>query len=238
MQQNAVFYVADLIKLQILYTSPQVLDITGVEPEKFDLSYDYTFTHPVDIQRRSRARANIIETSQEIFINKSDAVVISSNFRIRKIGGEYVNVVTQCYLFYQEAPADTVYILQISTPIDDWLTNIIKRGNYHWYSGNVLTYFRYPDEELMFTGSNLSYREMEIIRYIHKGMETKEIGEKLFLSPYTISTHRRNILKKSGKASIGKVIFELEGFGIILYIGIRCLLFKWLSEVRLSGFFK
>jgi DNA-binding NarL/FixJ family response regulator len=209
------FYIADLIKLQIFYTSPQVLDITGVEPEKFDFSYDFIYTHPVDIQRRSRARANIIETGHELFINKSGAVVISSNFRMRKISGEPVNVVSQCYLFYQSSPVETVYILQISTPVDDWLTNTIKRGNYHWYSGNDLTYFRYPDEELMCTGSNLSYREMEIIRCIHKGMETKGIGEKLFLSPHTISTHRRNILKKSGKTSIGEVIFELEGFGMI-----------------------
>ena len=42
----------------------------------------------------------------------------------------------------------------------------------------------------------LTKREIEIIRMIAEGLTTKEIGEKLFLSEFTINTHRRNIARK------------------------------------------
>lgn len=42
----------------------------------------------------------------------------------------------------------------------------------------------------------LSPREMEIIQMILYQMETKEIAEKLHLSPLTIKTHRKNIFTK------------------------------------------
>lgn len=42
----------------------------------------------------------------------------------------------------------------------------------------------------------LSKREIDIIVCITKGMSTKEIAEKLFLSIHTVNTHRRNISAK------------------------------------------
>lgn len=45
-------------------------------------------------------------------------------------------------------------------------------------------------------GVKLSKREKEVIRYIAEGKSTQEIGELLNLSELTITTHRRNILRK------------------------------------------
>ena len=44
--------------------------------------------------------------------------------------------------------------------------------------------------------SQLTPREAEIIRYISAGMTNQEIAAKLFLSPSTVDTHRKNILAK------------------------------------------
>lgn len=44
--------------------------------------------------------------------------------------------------------------------------------------------------------SNLSAREIEIIRLISKGLTNKKIASKLFLSVHTVSTHRKNVLNK------------------------------------------
>jgi DNA-binding NarL/FixJ family response regulator len=37
----------------------------------------------------------------------------------------------------------------------------------------------------------------------------------LFLSKYTVNTHRKNILEKSGKASIAELIYELYEIGLL-----------------------
>lgn len=208
------FYIGDVLKLKLLYTSPQVLDILGIEPEDYDLTYNFTKTHPSDIDRRGRMRVKVINKGQELFLNKAEPYVLSSNFRIKNIKGEYLNTLGQCYLFYLGLPVDTTFLLLITTPIDSF-SKIIKRNFYHWYSGNDLKYFRYPDEELLLTGSSLSEREIEILRYIHMGMDSKEISLNLNLSLNTISTHRKNILKKSGKTTIGELIYDLEGIGLI-----------------------
>lgn len=42
----------------------------------------------------------------------------------------------------------------------------------------------------------LTPREREIVIGIVKGMTNKEIADKLFISPNTVTTHRRNIVKK------------------------------------------
>ena len=46
-------------------------------------------------------------------------------------------------------------------------------------------------------------------------MSSEQIAEKLFLSPYTINTHRSNILEKTGKASISELIYELKERGLL-----------------------
>ncbi|HTF17805.1 MAG TPA: response regulator transcription factor [Chryseolinea sp.] len=48
------------------------------------------------------------------------------------------------------------------------------------------------------TESQLTKRELEILRLLSKALTTSEIAEKLFLSPYTVDTHRKNLLSKLG----------------------------------------
>src|SRR5690606_13120110 len=42
----------------------------------------------------------------------------------------------------------------------------------------------------------LSKRELDIITYIKQGHTSKEIAEQLYISQFTVDTHRKNILKK------------------------------------------
>ncbi|HSI90528.1 MAG TPA: DNA-binding response regulator, partial [Adhaeribacter sp.] len=41
-----------------------------------------------------------------------------------------------------------------------------------------------------------SVRELEIVQYLSEGLSSKKIGERLFISEHTVSTHRRNLLKR------------------------------------------
>ncbi len=42
----------------------------------------------------------------------------------------------------------------------------------------------------------LTRREKEIIALLHEGLNGPQIAEKLFLSPYTVETHRKNLMQK------------------------------------------
>lgn len=63
--------------------------------------------------------------------------------------------------------------------------------------------------------TSLSQRETEITTLIAKGMTSKEIATKLFLSPHTINTHRKNIMKKLGVKSTSELVLYAVNVGLI-----------------------
>jgi DNA-binding NarL/FixJ family response regulator len=56
--------------------------------------------------------------------------------------------------------------------------------------------FTNPNDEI--ASYKLGEREIEIIKLLADGLGTNEIAEKLFISKHTVSTHRKNILHKTG----------------------------------------
>jgi DNA-binding NarL/FixJ family response regulator len=61
----------------------------------------------------------------------------------------------------------------------------------------------------------LSARELDIVRLIGKGYTTKEIADKVFLSPHTIGTHRKNIFRKLGVKSASELLMYSIRSGLI-----------------------
>lgn len=52
----------------------------------------------------------------------------------------------------------------------------------------------------------LTGREKEILPLIAEGLTTVDIGNKLFISPLTIETHRRNLMQKFGAKNVAELI--------------------------------
>ncbi|PWS32078.1 response regulator transcription factor [Pedobacter paludis] len=44
--------------------------------------------------------------------------------------------------------------------------------------------------------NSISEREVEIVKLLSLGYNSKEIGEMLFISEHTVNTHRRNMVKR------------------------------------------
>ncbi|PLW98203.1 MAG: hypothetical protein C0591_05020 [Marinilabiliales bacterium] len=75
--------------------------------------------------------------------------------------------------------------------------------------------FRYPDKELLNIGNIFTRREFEILKLIALGHDSEQIGKELFLSLYTVNTHRGNILKKTNKSHVSDVIYDLKERGLL-----------------------
>lgn len=65
------------------------------------------------------------------------------------------------------------------------------------------------------TGSSLSPREKEILRLLSEGCSTKEIAEKLVISPSTVHSHRSNLMSKLGLNSRRELIQYARQRGLI-----------------------
>ena len=209
---NQFLSVFDMIRMKTEFVSQGSIQMLGIEPEDLTSYHFKEATHPDDLKRHELALVKMFKIAHELFVAKEGEMLLSSNFRLRNFTGNYSNQLIQCYLFYCQTPYNTVYLINVNTDIS-WCKKI-KHG-FHFYAGNDLTYFKYPDEELLMIGNVFSDREFEIIRMIQEGLDSEQIAGKLFLSKHTVNTHRKNILEKTGKSHISDLIYDLKERGLL-----------------------
>jgi hypothetical protein len=209
---NQFLSVFDMIRMKTEFVSQGSIQMLGIEPEDLTSYHFKEATHPDDLKRHELALVKMFKIAHELFVAKEGEMLLSSNFRLRNFTGNYSNQLIQCYLFYCQNPYNTVYLINVNTDIS-WCKKI-KHG-FHFYAGNDLTYFKYPDEELLMIGNVFSDREFEIIRMIQEGLDSEQIAGKLFLSKHTVNTHRKNILEKTGKSHISDLIYDLKERGLL-----------------------
>lgn len=204
------FYIGDIVQLKILYTCSAITQSLGIRASEFDPGVQFDITHPDDKNRHIVSRSKIIKISSDLLQKGSGYTIFSTNLRYQHTDGHYTNFFNQAYSFVSNQPRKSSYALFVNTDID-WF-GPIKHG-YHFYMGQDISYFRIPDKELISTGNIFTDREFEILDLIKNGLDSKTIGNKLFLSSHTIDTHRRNILKKTGKLNTSELIIELQETG-------------------------
>jgi DNA-binding CsgD family transcriptional regulator len=205
-------HIADLIRMKVLFASTSCRDLFGLEPEDITMGTFFARTHPDDLARHNRIRTKTLNAAQDLFIAKEGSFVQSAIFNQPDAAGTPTEMLFQVYVFHTGAPNDTVAMALVLTDLNEIL---FKKNRHHYYLGNDLDCFRYPDEALLQMGHAYSEREMEVLHGIARGLESDRIADELFLSVNTVNTHRRNIVRKSGKRSTHDVVIELKAQGLL-----------------------
>ncbi|TKC12348.1 response regulator transcription factor [Pedobacter polaris] len=52
--------------------------------------------------------------------------------------------------------------------------------------------------DISYKAKQISQRELEILYLVCMGYNSRQIGDQLFISEFTVQTHRRNMVKKLG----------------------------------------
>jgi hypothetical protein len=164
------------------------------------------------MQRNMLGRTTLLKLAHELYLAEKGYKIISTNFRLKNAEGKYINLLTQFFIYYSTVPYKSVFTLKVHTNID-WFKK--HKHGHHFYLGDDLSNFRYPDKELLTIGNEFSRREFDIIKMLEKGHNSLQIAEKLFLSPNTVHTHRRNILRKAQKANMAELIYDLKERGLL-----------------------
>jgi DNA-binding CsgD family transcriptional regulator len=213
MEDNVQFItVSDLAKIKFIYVSKKIREMIGVEPEQLNPGHFVEVAHPDDLGRLGLLRALTFSVEKEVLETQKGSALASFTIRLRNPSGVYFNTLCQAYFFSSTIPQKKIYLIQVITNVD-WY--YIKKDRFHHYVGQDLSLFKFPDQELLEIGPDLSHREFEIIRLIESGLSSKEIADKLCLSVHTVNTHRSNILEKTGKSQISDLIYELKEKGLL-----------------------
>ncbi len=101
------------------------------------------------------------------------------------------------------------YILKAASKkeVVDAIETVNQRKNYFHekVSEQVFDYFR-GKRTTEPNAQELSTRELEIVKCLAEGLNSKQVGEKLFISQQTVRTHRRNIMHKLHVKTTGELI--------------------------------
>ncbi|MBC3758815.1 PAS domain-containing protein [Hyunsoonleella sp. SJ7] len=168
--------------------------VLGYNNKEFNLETLLNIAHPEDlehIRRITQAVVNHLTKSTHLDLQCS---TFNITYRFRKKDNTYVKILRQSSIFERTELGQMKSNLSILTDISffdksdsiKWELDIpgmnpadFKKEIYNEYLG-------------FFTN-----REIEIIKLIADGFNTKSMAKQLFISTHTVYSHRKNILKKS-----------------------------------------
>ncbi len=123
----------------------------------------------------------------------------SYDYRIRKPEGKEARILEQHSVLQQDIKGNITHVLSVCTDI----TNLEKRNGQidcviskaddacHSFKVDVKA------DNSIANHSNLTKRELEIVKLISEGFSSKCIAEKLFISFHTVNTHRQKMIEKT-----------------------------------------
>lgn len=212
---NSTFFcITNTQDLSFEYVSKNIEACLGINKHDLEskgMRHFWSLMHPEDIDKWLKALDGLMKfTMEDLDEEERGRMSYTWNYRLKDQHGNYVNVI------------------QNTTPLQFDLENkpIIGMAHYTILEGSIpmevcasakklndkneyeTVYFNTYSQKLLADG--LSNRERDIIRLLVLNKSSKEIAEKLNISPNTVDTHRRNILRKLNISSTGELIGMLK----------------------------
>ncbi|WP_312993313.1 response regulator transcription factor [Chryseobacterium flavum] len=164
--------------------------------------YDFPDIALVDVQMKPMNGFELVEILKEKYPDLK-IIILSSHYKT-SILGYMVKLGVSAFL-----PKNSNKKMFIEA-----ITMVHKNGVFFTAEDHqmLFTYMNSPvkKKSLFDTEDELSEREKEVVRLICQELTNNEIGEKLFISPRTVESHRQRILEKIGaKNTVGIVIYAI-----------------------------
>lgn len=197
---------------QCCYSSPGTTRLLGHKAEALSLELLYRATHPDDLAAVIRASELAAEFLQQCAPSAAGSAppCFSIDYRLRSQTGNYLHVLRQNFIIAQDEKGHPLATASLFTDITAHKTTADVRFNLdHPGFANWLAQRKGKREE-----DELSDREQEILTLILAGETNAAIAEKLFISYFTVKTHRRNIQRKIKSKNISQRLAHL-GLGIV-----------------------
>ena len=212
------YYVFNFTTYKMEFVSDSTQAVLGIKPKDFTLEKIFDIFHPkdlADLHRKERASVNFKMRKLEI----NDITKYKTVYLMRFIldNGEHKTILHQSKAINVSKDGKVQQVIGIHTdvthldlPIDNKVSFIGHRAPSYIYNDLKDCYDLINTIEIDF-----SKREKDILKTISKGYSTKEIASTLNLSPHTINTHKRNILKKSNCKNTAQLVAKCIREGVI-----------------------
>jgi DNA-binding CsgD family transcriptional regulator len=212
---NSTFFcVMNSHTLEFEYVSKNFKACVGLDPDMLKaqgMRYYWSRIHPDDLKIWINALDYLMEfTLNSIDREKRKRTNYTWNYRFKNANDVYVNIIQNTNpLAFDSKGKPTVgfaHCIVLDPNINIDISASVKYLND--YNEYETIFFKNFSQKLF--NDLISDREREIVHLLALNYSSKEISEKLNISPHTVDTHRRNILKKLNVSSTGELIGMLK----------------------------
>lgn len=212
-------YVINLADYSLFHVSEHTKSIHGMPTQPTTIKEIIDQIHPEDLEFVLKAEEATLVKMKEIGFEHQLFLKTSYCFRMRVAKGNY-------HLFHHQAihlAKDDLGRLTSALNIHTDVQHITQSNNKIVLVTGIGTRDDYCQIDLskqlpQFDIPKLSKREMEIVSLVAKGNSSPQIAEKLFISPDTVRTHRKNLFRKTGSKSVGEFICKCIEWGLLQLI--------------------
>lgn len=186
-------FVVSMKDQEVLYQR-NIQSLLGYEPHEFDYRKTLEIIHPEDFEIVKPVLEGTIEYSAQYGVPENNIFYIS--FRVKKKDGKYISIQqingvctldqSKSLKCYYTILQDISYLRQNMGVRWFWDNPELKVKEYNKLIGK-----KSPD-------NSFTKRELDVFELLKLGKSSEEIGSVLNLSPNTVNTHRKNMLKKTG----------------------------------------
>jgi DNA-binding CsgD family transcriptional regulator len=218
-QNNAVVFLWNSYTNRFLYMSDKLKILSGLDPSLFNaengVEYALSLMHPDHLEPGLQLIQKLaVNYCADNNITDHKSVKICFNYLFKNGIGEYVQILQRPVTLEVDENNKPSLILNFTYHIE-----YIKKHNS--VGGVVITendiyIFDYNhDKKCLDPPKTFSDQEKKILQLLGKGLDTKAIAQKLFISPHTVDTHRRNLIRKTNCIDTTGVVAFARIIGLV-----------------------
>lgn len=212
------YYIFNFENLEMEYVDPGVKEVLGVDAKEFSLEKILELMYPEDI----KAMAKKEDITLDFLFKKTKVEDIAKYkvvylFRLKRSDGEYRTILHQAQTLTVSHDGKIQQVIGIHTdvthlniPVNDKVSFISKDKKSYYNVGSIKDVLNY---DIKLGTMKLTKREKDVLSEMMKGKNGEEIAEALFISPHTVTTHRKNLLRKTDSANAVELVSKcfIEG---------------------------
>lgn len=167
--------------------------------------------HPEDKHEMSRRGVSVFRMFDAFPVEDKLNYKVISEYRMLNANMNYVRLIEQYQVLELDKKGQIwlmMSFVELSPDQEDF--NGIKSQFINFKTGELLGLKTEKKAK-----SELTKREMEILRLVKNGLLSKEISEKLAISLHTVNTHRQRLLEKLGANNSMEAILFASKFGLL-----------------------
>lgn len=192
--------------MTIEYVSESITDFLGYNYRDFSLETLMSNIHPDDLPQFINFEATVTKFWSGLPPEKVMKYKSRYDYRLRKRDGSYIRILQQIVTIQSDEDGAVLRTFVVHTDISHLKKDNRMVLSFIGLDGEPSYIDVDPVRKLMPSPETLTRREKQILQLLSQNYTSKQIAVVLNISPATVSTHRKNMNRKTGATSVLELV--------------------------------